>query len=203
MPPEHVATVGHRPWAERQLFKVILERFGYLPITVDSHFGEYIHWAWEVADSAGILDFYRTYKIWVAQKVSEKTLIKGSGDDWITSQVLESIAANRPTDVLALNLPNQGFIDDLPADIAVEVPARVDGAGVHGVALGRFPRGIAGLLRNQVAVHDLTAEAVLNKSQAAALQALLVDPVVHSVRAAEQTLEMMLRVQQRWLGYLQ
>ncbi len=32
---------------------------------------------------------------------------------------------------------------------------------------------------------------------------LLVDPVVHSVSAAEQTLEMMLRVQRRWLGYLQ
>ena len=34
-------------------------------------------------------------------------------------------------------------------------------------------------------------------------EALLVDPVVHSVSAAEQTLEMMLRVQGRWLGYLQ
>ena len=203
MPPEHVATVGHRPWAERGLFKVILERFGYLPITVDSHFGEYIQWAWDVADSEGILDFYRTYKIWVAQKVSEETLLKGSGDDWVTSQVLESIAANRPTEVLALNLPNQGFIDDLPSDIAVEVPAVVDGNGVHGVALGRFPRGIAGLLRNQVAVHDLTAEAVLTRSKTAALQALLVDPVVHSVRSAELTLDMMLRVQQRWLGYLQ
>ena len=83
------------------------------------------------------------------------------------------------------------------------MPAIVDGSGVQGVALGRFPRGIAGLLRNQVAVHDLTAEAVINKSKAAALQALLVDPVVHSVSAAEQTLEMMLRVQRRWLGYLQ
>jgi alpha-galactosidase len=62
MPPEHVATVGYRPWAERGLFKVILERFGYLPITVDSHFGEYIQWAGEVADSQGILDFFRTYK---------------------------------------------------------------------------------------------------------------------------------------------
>ena len=48
----------------------------------------------------------------------------------------------------------------------------------------------------------LTAEAVLNKSKSAALQALLVDPVVHSVSAAEQMLEMMLRVQRRWLGYL-
>uniref|UniRef100_A0A7C1FDN9 Alpha-glucosidase n=1 Tax=Caldilinea aerophila TaxID=133453 RepID=A0A7C1FDN9_9CHLR len=203
LPAEHVATVGHRPWAERGLFKVILERFGYLPVTVDSHFGEYIQWAHDVVDHAGILDFYRTYKLWVAQKVSEETLLRGSGDDWVTSQVLESIAADRPTEVLALNLPNRGFIDDLPSDITVEVPACVDGSGVHGVALGRFPRGIAGLLRNQIAVHDLTAEAVLTRSKAAALQALLVDPVVDSVRAAEQTLETMLRVQRRWLGYLE
>ena len=40
----------------------------------------------------------------------------------------------------------------LPADIAVEVPALVDGDGVHGVALGRFPRGIAGLLLVPIAV---------------------------------------------------
>jgi len=84
----------------------------------------------------------------------------------------------------------------------VEVPAMVDRHGVHGVRLGSLPKGIAGLLANQVAVHDLTAEAVLTASREVALQALLVDPVVHSVRAAEQTLDTMLDLQQQHLGYL-
>ncbi|MEM7302317.1 MAG: alpha-glucosidase, partial [Pseudomonadota bacterium] len=34
-----------RPWSDRWLFAEVLERFGMLPITTDSHFGEYITWA--------------------------------------------------------------------------------------------------------------------------------------------------------------
>jgi alpha-galactosidase len=58
-------------------------------------------------------------------------------------------------------------------------------------------------LLNQYSVHDLTAEAVLKKSKNAALQALLVDPVVNSYKAAEQTLDAMLAFQKKWLGYLE
>ena len=47
-----------------------------------------------------------------------------------------------------------------------------------------------------------TAEAVLTGSKVAALQALLVDPVVGSVKAAEQTLETMLNIQGEYLDYL-
>ena len=92
--------------------------------------------------------------------------------------------------------------DDLPEWIAVEVPATVDKAGVHGVPLGRLPSGITGLLYNQVAVHDMTAEAVLTGSKEVVLQALLVDPVVHSLRAAEQTLDTLLELQKPYLDYI-
>ena len=82
----------------------------------------------------------------------------------------------------AVNIPNRGLIANLPDWIVVEVPATVDKDGVHGIPLGELPRGFAGLLMNQVAVHDLTAEAVIHKSKALALQALLVDPVVNQYR---------------------
>ncbi len=39
-----------REWADRTLFKEILNKFNYLPITSDSHLGEYISWAGESAD---------------------------------------------------------------------------------------------------------------------------------------------------------
>ena len=51
-----------KPWADRGLFRVILERFHLLPITWDSHFGEYIGWAHDVSDHAGIKDFYDMYR---------------------------------------------------------------------------------------------------------------------------------------------
>ena len=36
--------------------------YGYLPITTDSHLGEYIQWAYSVADHEAILDFYNKYR---------------------------------------------------------------------------------------------------------------------------------------------
>jgi alpha-galactosidase len=201
-PPDFRGTFAHKAWAERGLFKVILEQFSYLPITTDSHFGEYIHWAYEVADLQGILDFYRAYEYWVSQQITEDKLLQGTGGEWAITSILESIVTGKRSEQLALNLPNHGYIDDLPGDIVVEVPGYIDSSGVYGTPLGKFPRGIAGLLLNQYAVHDLTAEAILKGSKQLALQALLVDPIVHSVKAAEQTLETMLQVQQRWLSYL-
>jgi alpha-galactosidase len=45
-------------------------------------------------------------------------------------------------------------------------------------------------------------EAVFSGSRQVALQALLVDPVVDSVRAAEKTLEAILDLQKPYLDYL-
>ena len=201
-PPEFAQTFSPRPWAERGVFRVILEKFGYLPITTDSHFGEYIQWAYDVADLQGILDFYRAYIPWVSRQISESRLLLGKGEGWQIISLMEGIVSDAGTEEMAVNLLNDGLIDNLPDDIAVEVPAVVDRNGVHGIPLGKFPKAFGGLLNNQYAVHDLTAEAVLTRSKAVALQALLVDPVVHSIRAAEQTLETMLDIQKQWLGYL-
>lgn len=190
-----------RQWAERRLFLEILNRFGYLPITTDSHFGEYLQWAHEVVDHQGILDFYRWYKRWCLE-LEPASKMDSLGLQERAIPIIEAILTDARQEELAVNIMNDGLIDNLPRDLVVEVPAIVDRHGVQGLRLGSLPKGIAGLLANQVAVHDLTAEAVLTASREAALQALLVDPVVHSVRAAEQTLNTMLTLQQQYLGYL-
>jgi len=191
--------VGTRPWAERGLFGVMLEKFGVLPITIDSHFGEYLQWAHEVVDHQGIKDFYAQYKRYSREK---KPGLELSFSEERAVPMMEGILNDSGHEELAVNIKNDRLIDDLPEDLAVEVPATVSKDGVRGVPLGRLPPGIAGLLQNQVAVHRLTAEAVLKKSKSAALQALLVDPVVDSVRAAEKTLEKILKLQKPYLGYL-
>ena len=102
----------------------------------------------------------------------------------------------------AVNLPNNGYINRLPESLVVEVPAIVDKNGVTGVKLGDIPPGFLGLLQNQVAIHDLTAETVLTGSRQIALQALLADPNVDKVEAAERTLDTMLELQSEYLGYI-
>ena len=51
------------PGAERGIFLKLFETYNYLPITTDSHLGEYLPWAHSVADHYAILEFYKNYKV--------------------------------------------------------------------------------------------------------------------------------------------
>ena len=195
---EVLATLETEAWSEHQLFKVILEKFGLFPITSDSHFGEYIQWAYDTVDHKGILDFYNYYKGFLAH-VQPKIELKLKER---VVPIIEGILTNSGYVEEAVNIPNRGLIADLPDWIVVEVPAKVDKDGLHGLPMGHLPKGYAGLLMNQVAVHDLTAEAILKKSKSAALQALLVDPNVNQYHGVEDMLNTILEYQADWLGYL-
>ena len=116
--------------------------------------------------------------------------------------IIEGILTDSGYEEAAVNVPNNGAIANLPDWLVVEVPGTVDKDGVHGVSLGDLPRGFTGLLYNQVAVHDMTAEAVITGSKAAVLQALLVDPIVDKCAATEKMLDMMLELQKDYLGYI-
>ncbi|CAE1146083.1 alpha-glucosidase [Serratia sp. Tan611] len=185
------------PWADRTLFKEVLEKFHHLPITGDSHFGEYIRWAYEVSDHRGILDFYTFYRNYLGHveprielKLKERVV-----------PIMEGMLTDAGYEEAAVNIPNRGFIKQLPAFIAVEVPAIVDKKGIHGIKV-EMPAGIGGLLSNQIAVHDLTAEAVINGSRDLVIQALLVDSVNDKCRAIPELVDLMIARQSPWLDYL-
>ena len=185
------------PWADRTLFKEILEKFHHLPITGDSHFGEYISWAGEVSDHRGILDFYTFYRNYLGEaqpkielKLKERVV-----------PIMEGILTDSGYEESAVNIPNRGFIKQLPEFIAVEVPAIIDRKGVHGINV-TVPAGIGGLLSNQIAIHDLTAEAILTGSRDLVIQALLVDSVNNKCRAIPELVDVMISRQSPWLNYL-
>jgi alpha-galactosidase len=199
--PGKTPKLKHHPWADRGLVKEILQRFGYLAITVDSHFGEYIQWAHSVVDHQSILNFYQWYKPWCLEYPGE-VRIEGSHGGERLIPIMEGILTDSRQEELAVNIPNAGLIENLPTDLVVEVPAIITKNGAQGIKLGAFPKGIAGLLLNQVAVHDLTVETVLKGSRELALQALLVDPMVADLPKAEQMLDVMLALQKDYLGYI-
>jgi alpha-galactosidase len=199
--PAYFGNIG-----ERGLFLEILNRFGYLPITTDSHFGEYIHWAYDVVDHNGILEFYDRYKksMLTSHESPLTRLAHGTPEKeyWRVVPIIAGILTDLHHEELAVNIPNEGFIEYLPKNQVVEVPAIVDKDGVHGVKIDPYPKAFAGLLMNQVAVNDLTTEAVLTGSKKVVMQALLADPVVNNVRAAEEMLDTMLMLQEPHLGYI-
>lgn len=188
-----------RGWSERWMFKRILETYGLMPITTDSHLGEYPAWAHDTVDHKGVLDFCDIYRQYVIEKKPEIELTLHER----VVPIIEGLLTDSGYEEAAVNLPNRGIIDDLPEWLVVEVPATIDRKGVHGVPLGRLPRGFAALLYNQVAIHDMTAEAVLSASRKVVLQALLADPIVDRADAAEALLDTMLDLQKEYLGYIQ
>lgn len=189
---------GASQWAERGAFRVLLERFHCLPITTDSHIGEYLQWAPEVADHKAVLDFYVYYKKWTLRG---DPAIQTTRKERLVS-IIEGILTDERYEEAAVNVPNRGFIKQLPDFMVVEVPAWVDRKGIEGIRLDAMPQGFAGLLANQVAVHDLTAQAIIDGSRDLVAQALLVDPVVDRVGMIEPMIDMMIELQPEYLGYL-
>lgn len=181
----------------------ILEKFGYLPYTTDSHYGEYMQWAWEIADLPGVRRFWDIYKhhtLAAGYKI-EKYIKRGKGaqlvkpDDERAIPIIEGILSNANYEEPSVNIPNDDIITNLPRDCVVECPAIVNREGVHGIKLGNYPKGLAALLMTQASVQDLVIETILTKSKDVALQALLADPVVDSQSQAEKILDEMLRLQ--------
>ena len=85
----------------------------------------------------------------------------------------------------SVNIPNDGYISNLPQDAIVEVPAVVSGKGIHGLGMGSLPRGIAALCAGQINVQHLVVDAGATGNKELVMQALLVDPNVPSAKAAE------------------
>lgn len=187
----------NREWSDRWLFRDVLKNFGYLPITYDSHFGEYIQWAHDCSDHRGILDFYTYYRNYLGHVTPT---IKDELHERVVP-IMEGLLTGNAYEEAAVNIPNNGLLRNLPDWIAVEVPAMVDASGVKGISVD-LPAGITGLLSNQIGVHDMTANAILEGKKDLVVQALLVDPVVTVSKGIPALVDHMIAEQSPWLNYL-
>ena len=189
------------------LIKYILEKFGYIPYTQDSHYGEYISWAWEKANIEGVRAFYNGYKSVTLStgKRIQKSIERGKGALLVMSDneraipIIEGIITDSNHEEDSVNLPNDDVITNIPRDLVVECPAIVNKKGLKAIKLGDYPKGLAALLRNQASVQDLVVEAILKKSKDIAFQALLLDPTINNVSKTEEMFEEMIKINQDYI----
>jgi len=190
-----------------KLSRYLMETYGLWPSCSDDHIGEYLSYAWEYcglegydfeAADAGAEAQWGRLRRWAAgEKPVDELLEHRSGERAV--HIIVGMLENMHQYELAVNVPNGGFIPNLPEWAIVEVPATVDATGVHGVNVGPLPKPIAAMCRTQIAVQDRAIEAAVHGDRKAALQALLLDPVVNSVSQAEAILEEMLEVNRDFL----
>ncbi len=117
--------------------------------------------------------------------------------------IISAMALNKRTWVPAANVPNtSAAIGNLDREAIVEVPCEVDAGGIHPVAVGDLPEGLAAICRTQVSIQKLLVEAYRERSRNLLLQALLLDPCVDSLCRAEKLIDEMYRLQGDFLPEL-
>jgi len=185
------------------LTRRMYQLFGWFPIPGDEHLCEYLPWVsdpvtkpWEKYD----LSLYE-WDLWgelrglghadIARMGEGQMSVEAlrNADSEGALEVIEDIAGAGNGYHLAVNLPNRGYISNLREGAIVEVPGMVSGAGVHGIGVGRLPEPIAELCRREATVSRLCVDAAVNGDRQAALQCLLLDPVVRDLDVAQQILD--------------
>ena len=196
----------------------VFKRFGYFPYVGDNHLGEYLQFGEEFTETQDIVDWidftekggqriYRKIMRHYKRLIEGRYLKKGMLSKGISGEravpIIEAMITNKQSYESAVNIPNDGIIDNLPQDLIIECPITVSKAGIRGVRWGNLPKNIAALLRIEASIQDLCVEAVLTKSKEAAINSLAIDPNVGSFEMADRIFSEMKELQREFLPKFQ
>jgi alpha-galactosidase len=195
------------------LTRQVFDAMGLFPIPGDEHLCEYLPWLsdpvtkpWEKFD-VSLYDWDRWDTARADRHAEIERMCGGElginellhTDSEGAVEVIENIAGAGNHYHLAVNLPNQGYIANLPPGAIVEVPAVISGAGILGLSSGSLPPAIAELLRREITIGQLTVDAAVHGDRHAALQALLLDPTITDLDTARAILDDYLEEYQAYL----
>jgi len=185
------------------LTRRVFDAFGLFPIPGDEHLAEYLPWIsdpitkpWEkYVVSLYDWDYWDRHRDEGYQTISK--MISGDlsldslkdADSEGALEIIENIAFAGTHYHLAVNLPNQGQIPNLPQRAIVETPGVVTGSGVQAVCVDPLPKSIAELCRREISVTQLCVDAAVHGDREIALQCLLLDPVIADLDIAKLVLD--------------
>jgi 6-phospho-beta-glucosidase len=116
----------------------------------------------------------------------------------VATQLLDAHANDRG-EVHVVNVPHRGAVPGWPADWVLELPCRVDAAGIHPLPAEPLPPVAFGLLAHVKAYELLTAEAAVTGDRRLAYQALLAHPLGPRAGEAQAVLDDMLATNRAFL----
>jgi alpha-galactosidase len=170
----------------------ILNRLGYFVTESSEHFAEYVPWFIK----PGRNDLIEKYKIPIDEYIDRCRYYEGFWNnidkniDLITEQkikrsneyasyIMDGIVNNNSVTIYG-NVINNGLIENLPSNCCVEVPCKIDSSGFVPQKIGELPEHLAALMRTNINVQILTAEAALTKKREHIYHAGLLDPLTSS-----------------------
>jgi len=196
-------------WGFDRLTLLLYNTFGLFPFPAQSHTGEYVGFGYDVTGPYWFAWSHRAPKGWEEireriRRVVEDEESPAEGMARPTGElavpIICDIELDRGRRELSVNVPNEGpAVENLPEDAIVEVPAVVDGRGIHPVKVGALPEAIAAMCRLQISIQKLLVEAYRERSKELLLQALALEPTVDSVERAREFMEEMLAREKDYL----
>ncbi len=209
------------------LSRKVFEVYGCFPSCGDDHIGEYLPWAWELAGMEGPHtdareDGARAFRDYLKAEAAkdgpfgrfedtqeglhyeERAQFFFSPRNWtdtLAFPIMDSLTNNTLRRMPTVNMVNGGAITNLPADVFVEGPASVDASGCRLISLGDLPKPLAAFCRRDIDQAEMIVEAAVSGKRSDILKAMLLDPVVDSVSAAEKTIDAMLAANAEYLRF--
>jgi len=98
-----------------------------------------------------------------------------------------------------VNVRNNGAVKEWPEDWVLEMPAKVDRAGIHPLPADPLPPTCFGLIAAVKMYEILTVQAAVHGDRNAAYQALLANPLGPSADKVQEVLDDMLETNRQWL----
>jgi alpha-galactosidase len=175
------------PELRRRVRVDMYRRVGFYPTETSEHSSEYV--PWYLHDGSEIERLRIPVDVYVALSEENVATFEQTRDLLDAGQEvpIESTATEYAPQVIhsrvtgqtrkiQVNVPNTDLISNLPAGLGVEVPATVDGDGVHPWHVGALPPQCAGLNRSFLNVTEMVVTAMLEEDPRAIRHAAMLDP---------------------------
>lgn len=188
------------PFARR-----LYRAFGKYPSCSDDHIGEYLAYGWEAGEEGYDFDRDDANRIATIREIEARLAGKRPIEDWLNTsgeravEIITAVLHNQHKAIESGIVLNKGALQGLPDDCAVEVPIYADAAGILPMRIDHMPLPILRLLMPQAGVQQMAVEAAVHGNKEMALQALLMDPVVNSMDAADRILETLWEVNKQYI----
>lgn len=195
----------------------VFRHFGYFMTESTGHLSEYVPWFRKNRKAldlycdepafGGETGAYYNYCKALESKYAdhdplefEEARIKGRSCEYC-SYIMEAVTTGKPFRLMG-NVPNRGYITNLPDGCCVEVPTFADSTGLHPTVIGDLPAQCAAACQTNINVQTLGAIAGLSGDTEAIVHAVAMDPLTSAVCTLKEIRDLcseMLEAQRPWL----
>ena len=211
------ARMAELPAAFEPLTQSMFRVFGLVPVQSDTHVSEYVPYTADLAEGT-----WRRYNLqmydfeWATERRRRHLqFMLDAAEGRESLEPLKHTASERHEFIMAallgnthayeeaVNIPNRGYISNLPDGAIVEVPGVVGADGVTGLRVGPLPEPIAELCRRQLAIDDLLVEAFVTGDRRLVYQLFAIDPMIQDIDAAVHLADELIAAYQEHLPMFQ